>query len=520
MNVKRKALLAVAAVLAVGLVALGAWFGVGAYKQNVYSKNLESGNRYYENGSYSNAVLAYQKALDADDQDADAYLGLAQTYEAQGLYELVVTTLEGGIEKTNSARLMLMLDVFLSDHRELAKGDEMPEPTVNESLLMLIGGNSYHDYEMRNGIDSVTASGDGYLVRVAGIAADFIFRNTPEQPNAVTGSGVNPNSLPAEVNLDSVGTLFGVSGEISRESLEAMAFETMEYSYLEEHGSVVILLGNGCRITASCDENGTIPADAWNEVVPMNTAATERDSAAEGEDDGKLTRLYGNTIDATTNRAVAFVSVKIYEGNTSGTPIAETVSDGTGSYEVLVPNGGLVVVLEADGYVAEEKDLFIGSYVDSIYQDYYVSPELATGEIRIVLTWNSTPRDLDSYLVGTLDNGSEVFVSYFNDQSYGSGKLLAALDVDDTNGYGPETTTIYDPNGIYYFRVHDYTGSCMMAQSGATVTVYLPGQSPQTITLSSGYVFENDWDVLVIDHGKLLPAEDRSAYWSSRIQNK
>ena len=104
MNVKRKALLAVAAVLAVGVVALGAWLGVGAYKQNVYSKNLESGNRYYENGSYSNAVLAYQKALDADDQDADAYLGLAQTYEAQGLYELVVTTLEGGIEKTNSAR--------------------------------------------------------------------------------------------------------------------------------------------------------------------------------------------------------------------------------------------------------------------------------------------------------------------------------------------------------------------------------------------------------------------------------
>ncbi len=516
MNGKRKALLAVAAVLAVGLIALGAWFGVNAYKQNVYSKNLASGSRYYENGSYSNAVLAYQQALNANDQDADAYLGLAQTYEAQGLYELVVTTLEGGIEKTNSARLMLMLDVFLSDHDELAKGDDAANPTVNESLLMLIGGNSYHDYEMRNGIESVIASGDAYVVRVSGIAANFIFRNTSEQPRAVTGTGVNPDSLPAEVNLDSVGTLFGVAGEITRANLESMHFETMEYSYLEEHGNVVILDKSGCTITAACDANGTIPADAWNRVVPKNTASGRNGTTGESEDDGMLTRLYGNTLDATTNQSVAFVNVKVYENNTNGTPIAETESDGSGTYEVLVPNGSLIIVLEADGYVAEEKELFIGSYVDSIYQDYYVSPELASGEIRIVLTWNSTPRDLDSYLVGTLDNGSEVFVSYFNSQSYVNGNLKAALDVDDTDGYGPETTTIYDPNGVFYFRVHDFHTSHMMAQSGASVTVYLPGESPQTISLSSGYVFENDWDVLVIDHGRLLPAEDRSSYWSSR----
>ena len=504
MNGKRKILLAIAGILAVGLIGLGAWLGLNTYKQNVYSRNVASGDRYYENGNYSNAVLAYQQALDVNDLDADAYLGLAQTYEAQGLLERVVSTLETGISKTGSARMILMLNSFLSEHEEFAKSDDAVGASVNVALLEMLNGNSYHDYEVTRGIESVTASGDGFLVRVNGIGADFIFRNTGTQSHAVTASGVNPDSLPAEVRLDSLGMLFGTTGAVTREVLESMPFKTMEYSYLDERGSVVILLHDTCRITAACDDSGTIPADAWNEVVPENSLAIRgaQPSDAEEENTQEMSRLYGNTIDATTNRMIAFVSVKIYEGSTL---VAETTSDGTGSYEVMVPSGNLTVSLEADGYVSEEKDLFVGSYVESIYQDYYISPELVTGEIRIVLTWSSMPQDLDSYLSGTLDSGAEVFVSYANPQAYGNGGLLAELDVDDTNGYGPETTTIYETDGVFRFWVHDYRETGMISQSSASVTVYLPGQSPQSFTLSSGTVSANDWQLFVIDHGRLIP---------------
>ena len=62
--------------------------------------------------------------------------------------------------------------------------------------------------------------------------------------------------------------------------------------------------------------------------------------------------------------------------------------------------------------------------------------------------------------------------------------LLAELDVDDTNGYGPETITLNDLNGVYTYSVVDYRTTGTLQQYGATVKVYLPGKSaPTVITL-------------------------------------
>ena len=142
------------------------------------------------------------------------------------------------------------------------------------------------------------------------------------------------------------------------------------------------------------------------------------------------------------------------------------------------------------------------------------------GEVRIVLSWGSTPRDLDSYLYGTADNGSDMYVSFTNKNCYGSDALMASLDIDQTNGYGPETTTVYNPNGVYYFRVVDFNQTGFIGQSGATVTVYLPGQSPRVFQVSDGIMHENAWDVFVLDHGEIKPAEDLSDYVNMIYSNK
>ena len=60
-----------------------------------------------------------------------------------------------------------------------------------------------------------------------------------------------------------------------------------------------------------------------------------------------------------------------------------------------------------------------------------------------------------------------------------NGIKYADLDLDDTDSYGPETTTVYKMNstGTYSFYVHDYTNrddysSKEMSNSGAKVKVY------------------------------------------------
>jgi hypothetical protein len=119
-------------------------------------------------------------------------------------------------------------------------------------------------------------------------------------------------------------------------------------------------------------------------------------------------------------------------------------------------------------------------------QNAQVTPILASGQIRIVLSWGETPDDLDSHLFGTMNAGT-VFHTYYGNEEYYQGEVLMAnLDLDDTDSYGPETTTIYhQENGIYKFSVHDYTNgdetnSTALANSGACVRVYIGGSSVKT----------------------------------------
>lgn len=109
-------------------------------------------------------------------------------------------------------------------------------------------------------------------------------------------------------------------------------------------------------------------------------------------------------------------------------------------------------------------------------QDGTVSTTIQTGQVRIVLTWGATPTDLDSHLLCEMNNGSGKHI-YFGDKTfYYDGERIADLDLDDTNSYGPETTTIYrDDPGEYDFFVHNYSrgGDYVLANSGACVQVYM-----------------------------------------------
>lgn len=91
--------------------------------------------------------------------------------------------------------------------------------------------------------------------------------------------------------------------------------------------------------------------------------------------------------------------------------------------------------------------------------------------MRIVLNWGDSPADLDSHLVYPHNN----HVYFMN--KFGSDALL---DVDDRNGFGPETITITKKhNGErYVYAVHDFTDNNNpdwngLSNSNAVVFVYV-----------------------------------------------
>ena len=133
-----------------------------------------------------------------------------------------------------------------------------------------------------------------------------------------------------------------------------------------------------------------------------------------------------------------------------------------------------------------------------------MSPELASGEARIVLEWGAVPNDLDAHVFG--NSGGEEFHVYFSNMEFND---LVMLDVDDRSAYGPETITIKDiSQGTFIYGVHDYSNGLlgdaneMLGQSGATVKLYLPNENqPRVYTVPEGY--GTYWEVFQIENGKV-----------------
>jgi len=97
------------------------------------------------------------------------------------------------------------------------------------------------------------------------------------------------------------------------------------------------------------------------------------------------------------------------------------------------------------------------------------------GDLRIVLSWGQTPKDLDAHLEGPGSSG-ERYHAYWNGLSVGN----AQLNRDDTDGIGPETITISgieNRDGLYRYSVQNYSdrtpsGDAGIASSPAEVEIY------------------------------------------------
>ena len=90
----------------------------------------------------------------------------------------------------------------------------------------------------------------------------------------------------------------------------------------------------------------------------------------------------------------------------------------------------------------------------TVTRTYAVSAPVQQGQLRIVLTWGATPRDMDSHL----DTPSGCHL-YYGRKQCPSGE--ASLDTDVTDSYGPETINIRSLNpGVYKCATRYHCRQC------------------------------------------------------------
>ena len=75
-----------------------------------WQEQYDLGMKYLSEGNYEEAVIAFAAAIQLEPKSADAYLALADVYEAQGDTESLQAILEQGLEATGDARFQEWLE--------------------------------------------------------------------------------------------------------------------------------------------------------------------------------------------------------------------------------------------------------------------------------------------------------------------------------------------------------------------------------------------------------------------------
>jgi uncharacterized protein YfaP (DUF2135 family) len=200
--------------------------------------------------------------------------------------------------------------------------------------------------------------------------------------------------------------------------------------------------------------------------------------------------VLGRVVNAVNAQGISGAQVCVLSGNLC------TTTNGSGNYTIPnVPAGTQTVRAAATGFISDQQSAAVPAG-GTVAVNFALSPVLAQGEMRIVLTWGSAPRDLDSHLWLP---ASRPFHVFYANRGNCNAHPYACLDVDDVTSYGPETVTIRQRfQGQYVYAVYNYSGESAITGSNGRVQVYGTNglvadfQVPNTGSGRWWYVFDLD----------------------------
>ncbi|MFC0475556.1 hypothetical protein ACFFHF_09875 [Robertmurraya beringensis] len=197
------------------------------------------------------------------------------------------------------------------------------------------------------------------------------------------------------------------------------------------------------------------------------------------------------------------VTIKFRDANdANGEIVGEAVTDKFGFYSVSLPAGEYIGEMSGPNVISSNMYAAAPSDVYNTHQNETAIRAAASSELKIMLSWGEEPRDLDSHLIGQTIDGTELHTAYYDQVHEEDGVTYVDLDWDDTNSYGPETTTFRKlKDGKYVFYVHNFSEEPNLAESNANVKIFKGNAqtADQTFTLPTGTGSELYWVVFAVE---------------------
>lgn len=208
---------------------------------------------------------------------------------------------------------------------------------------------------------------------------------------------------------------------------------------------------------------------------------------------------YANRVLTLTGRAAGVQSILYGTVELNGVTTALTVTSGLNFSQPLVINNGLnKIKVGCYGLLANGKTAFASKEIS-------VSGAFASLPLFTELRWNTNFSDVDFHLLRPNNDLNALWT--INDCFYRNARTSwgAELDVDDTNGYGPEHITIpqVTQNGVYRLFIH-YFNNSSAGSTDAFVTVAvrdgaLVNFGPYKLTDDGGNNAGDIWEVCTIE---------------------
>ncbi len=170
--------------------------------------------------------------------------------------------------------------------------------------------------------------------------------------------------------------------------------------------------------------------------------------------------------------------------------IPTPVYDGTIEQAISLTGGHAVIQLDTD------------SELDGVGESYtatFCQGKAPAQELLVILSWDKDDTDVDAHVTS---NGTEV-AYYSMQQSWGE------LDIDDVDGYGPETiSSAPDASGnIYEVKLHYYSDHGNGDTTATARVIYYDSSTGQTCDVTATQTMSSYdwWDVGVFGPGLACP---------------
>lgn len=399
---------------------------------------------------------------------------------ANGFEDVVVSETMQSVGDTAQVRLVGQFETINSRASDIQI--DLSEETDIESLILNAAAHVLGQGNIR--FAQINSNGSTLSQRPQNVVLDIDTTSVNIGGEDVTDSysdvdsiqlnSIDANASSINLNADSVITGVSIADFNVTATIEGESYELTNVRLNSNHNRItydpIPLYGNiGKTVEITVSSNS-----------PRVSGAVVSDSYQIGTGfSGRITDVQGNGISG--------ITIKFREGNgvQEGVVAEEVTTDENGYYSVNLPAGMYTGELSGDGFVTS---YMIGSAPSDVFltnQNETAIRAAASTEVKIMLTWDQDPRDLDSHLLGPGIDGEPFHIAYYNKQEVENGITYADLDWDDTQSYGPETTTIRQlVDGEYRFYVHHFSGMSTLSLSGAEVSVFLGNESTPNHTFS------------------------------------